>query len=484
MAVPSVDEYVKRGNDANARGEHAVAVEFFRNALETKPGWPEVLHNLAVNLYQLGEIDEALNLWAKAAESGNSPFSLGMMAVAVPNSPCATNREILHIRSEWARMIDPETSFDIRKKRRGAHGPLRVGYMCSFFERENYMKPVWPLINGHDREQFEVHLFSDTPPGQIKSGYQPHLRDMLHHTGGMNNQGCAEFIASIKPDLLIDLNAYSRWRRTAVYTLKPARVIASWFNSYATTGLPAVDYLIGDPVVAPPEEDEFYSEEVLRVSSTYLPFEMTYPVPGVAPPPCLKNGYITFGSMAPSYKLTHPTIEAWSHILHGAPAAKLLLKNGALDFEANRKHVLARFAEHGITGDRLLFEGQAPHFEFLQAYEKVDIALDSFPYNGGTSTTEAIWQGVPVLTFYGDRWASRTSASILGAARLSEFVGANVEDYIALAKRLANDPTTPDKLATLRDSMRDHLLSSPVCDTRTFVREMEKLYRHMHDPRG
>lgn len=470
-ADSSTDQYT-RGNEANARGDYAAAAKCFRQALSICPDWPQALHNLGSVLYQLGEVDEAVNLFREAASGPEAVFSIGMQATIVPGSPAATNKTILEIRRSWARVITPDPPPDRPPQRPRNGGPLRVGYFSSFFHRENYMKPVWALINRHNRSQLELHLFSDSRRDTVTSGYRPQPSDVFHYTGDLKIQDCAAVIASAQLDILIDLNAYSRWRRLPIYTLRPAPVIASWFNSYATTGIAAVDYLIGDNVVAPSAEDDYYSEKILRVGGSYLTFEVSYSVPNVAPPPCLQNGYITFGCLAPLYKITPPVIAAWSRILKAAPGTKLFLKNTALDSQANRDHVLTRFARHDIPASRLIFSGSANHFEFLQAYDQIDITLDTFPYNGGTTTTEALWQGVPVITFYGDRWASRTSASILRAGNLNQFVAEDLEGYIELATYI-----NPVILRETRLSMREHLRASSVCDADSFTTQMEEIYR-------
>jgi predicted O-linked N-acetylglucosamine transferase (SPINDLY family) len=209
------------------------------------------------------------------------------------------------------------------------------------------------------------------------------------------------------------------------------------------------------------------------VAGSYLTFAVDYPVPPVAEPPCIARGSITFGSLASQYKITPEVIAAWSRILAQCRGATLLLRNTALGSAANREFTAALFAQHGIPAERLRMEGAADHYEFLRTYDQIDIALDPFPYNGGTTTTEAIWQGVPVIAFRGDRWAARTSASILRAGDLGEFVAANVGDYIALAVRVA---AAPEALDGLRRAMRARLLASPLCDTRAFARNMERLY--------
>ena len=235
----------------------------------------------------------------------------------------------------------------------------------------------------------------------------------------------------------------------------------------------AYDYLIGDDSVIPPEEETFYCEKILRVPGSYLTFEVTYPVPPVADPPCLTNPAITFGCLASQYKITSEVIAAWSKVLQQVPNSTLLLKNAALGSPGVREFVHDLFELHHISPERVHLEGPSDHYEFLETYGKIDIALDTFPYNGGTTTTEAIWQGVPVVAFSGDRWVARTSASILRTAALGELVGQTLEDYVSLAVNLAN---SPDRLCELRRNMRSRLRASPVCDTETFARNMECLY--------
>ena len=169
-------------------------------------------------------------------------------------------------------------------------------------------------------------------------------------------------------------------------------------------------------------------------------------------------------------------IEAWSRILQQVPNSSLILKNGALGSAGAREFVLGLFERLNVPLKRIRLDGPSDHYLFLETYSEIDIALDTFPYNGGTTTTEAIWQGVPVIAFVGDRWVARTSASILRAGGLGELVGQGLADYISLAIGLAN---SPDRLLDLRRNMRSRLGASRVCDTEGFARNMERLYEQM-----
>jgi len=277
----------------------------------------------------------------------------------------------------------------------------------------------------------------------------------------------------------VDLSAYSAPERLPLFLQPVAPVTAAWFNLYATSGLPGLDYLIGDGMVLREGDDRFYTERVLRLPLTYLAFAVTYPVPPVAGLPCLAGCPLTFGSLVSQYKITPPVIAAWAEILERTPETRLLLANTALRSIHNRRYLQDRFAERGIAAERLLLEGPAPHGEFLQKYDRIDMALDAFPYNGGTTTTEAIWQGVPVLTFAGDRWASRTSQSLLQQTPLAPFVAGSLREYIEQAVRLALDPATPARLAALRAGMREALSASPSGNVSGLARAMERLFRTM-----
>lgn len=277
----------------------------------------------------------------------------------------------------------------------------------------------------------------------------------------------------------MDLNAFSTVGRLPLLAMKPAPLVVAWFNSFATSAMDCYDYLIGDPCVIPAAEERFYTERILRVPGCYLTFEVDYPVPEVAPPPCASGGPLTFGCLASQYKITTQVVEAWARILRECPNTRLLLKNATLGSDANRAFVHSQFAQFDIAAERVTLDGPAEHFAFLGTYADIDVALDTFPYNGGTTTTEAMWQGVPVLTFYGDRWVSRTSATLLRNGGLGEFVADDLDGYVQQAIALAQSPDTPAYLATLRRDMRRRLSASPACDTAALAAAMESLYAQM-----
>jgi predicted O-linked N-acetylglucosamine transferase (SPINDLY family) len=353
---------------------------------------------------------------------------------------------------------------------------IRVGYLSAFFGECHWMRAAYGVINRHDRARFEVYLIADGAEPSAEAGYVAQADDRVLQARGMANGALARAIAQAELDVLVDLNGYSLPGRLGLFPYRPARFQVSWFNLFATSAVPGIDAVVGDASVIRPEEEAQYSEQVLRVPGSYLAFEVAYPTPAVAPLPWLANGVPTLGCLGSAYKLTPQTIDAWAAILRAVPAARLVVGNAALDEESNRAELLRRLEGRGVAASRVALSGRAEHFEFLRGYGAIDIALDTFPYNGGTTTTEALWQGVPVLTTNGDRWAARTSRSLLLAAGLSEWVAEDLDGFVAQAVALLGDPATPGRLAALRAGMRDRLAASAACDSAGLCRALEGLY--------
>jgi len=292
----------------------------------------------------------------------------------------------------------------------------------------------------------------------------------------LTNNELIALIQSCEIDILVDLNAYSTSERLTLFLQNVSPVTIAWFNMYATSGLPGFDYIIGDDQVVRQDDEPFFTEQVLRLPLSYLTFDVDHPTPSVVSPPCLDTGTLTFGSLVSQYKITPIVFETWAEILKSTDNTRLFLANSALKSKWNREYVRDQFVRRNINPNRLILEGPAEHFDFLQYYNRIDVALDAFPYNGGTTTMEAIWQGVPVLTFQGDRWASRTSQSLLHNTHLGHYVTSNIAGLINCAQELAHDPATPTRLKQLRKQMRDRLQTSSVCDTQALARHMEQLY--------
>jgi protein O-GlcNAc transferase len=470
----------------------SAASECFHRAAELAPSDAEVRIWLGKALFEMGVVEAAIREFEIAANGKDRETrwrALCLIGLVIPGSPRHGNAEILRARKRWAELAAKSERMGRASRTPApriakAKRKLRIGYVSSYFHHRNWMKPVWAVINNHDRRAFQIHLFAHGGMPSGESGYERNSEDTIHEITNLSNAQAARRIAAAGIDVLVDLNGYSEPLRLGMFMRKPAPVAVGWFNMFATTGIRAFDYIVGDASVIPPEEERFYTERVLRVSGSYLAFRVLYPVPPVVAPPCMTNGQISFGCLAPQYKITDEMIATWARILKGAPQAGLRLKSQCLNEAGNREAVHARFTRHGIASERIALERPEEHYEFLRAYDRMDIALDTFPYNGGTTTTEALWQGVPVLAVDGDRWVSRTSKSLLLAAGLGDWVMPSIDAYVRRAVELANSRQTPGELRELRPGMRERLVASKACDAAGLCRELEEHYRRAAEISG
>jgi predicted O-linked N-acetylglucosamine transferase (SPINDLY family) len=454
------------------------AIQALRHVVTQRPDAAGARCTLAQSLFELGHADAAVAEYRLAAESGDPEartVALAAIACIAPGCPSLDDRAIRSVRADWAASVSGGVH-PLPPAGPRAPGKLRVGYVSAYFGARNWMKPVWGVINRHDRDRFEIHLLSDGRDPSAESGYADHPEDRIWQSANLSNADLARRVREAGLDVLVDLNGYSRQGRLRLFLYRPAPRQITWFNMYASSGLSCFDALVSDASVVLPGEEAAYSEPIVRVTGTYLAFDVLYPVPAVAPPPVLRTGWVTFGCFASAHKITDGVVAAWARILLGAPGTRLLLRNQTLHEASNRVAMMARFAVQGVAPDRLTLSGGAEHFEFLRGYEAIDVALDTFPYNGGTTTTEALWQGVPVLAFTGDRWSGRTSRSLLLAAGLPQWVAANEQDYVAKAIAVGRDAGTPALLADMRRDMRARLRESAACDCATLCNALEELY--------
>jgi predicted O-linked N-acetylglucosamine transferase (SPINDLY family) len=460
-------------------GAYGEASEALLHAVHLQPDGADAWGLLAEALFWLGDVEPAIDAYRHAlADASRRAVAEENLAIILPGSASAGNAAVLAARRAWGQRLAANIVAVERPPRPPSGGKLRIGYVSAFFDRANWMKPVYGVINRHDRDRFEVHLVSLGGDPSASAGYIDHAQDVIWQAGPSDDETVARRLAAAGIDVLVDLNAYSAAKWLRLFLRRPAPVQFGWFNSFATSGLDCFDGIIGDDTVVPASEEGFYTERVLRVRGTYLAFEVPHAVPDVAPPPCSRTeGRLTFGALASAYKMNDLTLGLWARILRTAPTARLLVRASTLADPSNRDHLRARFARLGVEPARVDLEGGAVHFDFLQSYDRVDIALDTFPYNGGTTTTEALWQGVPVLTYAGDRWVARTSASLLRAAGFDAWVARDEEDFLAKAGALARDPATPARLAALRAGMRARLVASAACDTAGLCRALEQIYR-------
>ncbi len=475
----------RKGRRELAADKHASARAVFDSVVRARPDCTAARYHLARASFALGEIGKATGQLRASLLIRTDIRALRFLATIAPFDPHLDNAAILKYRRALSAAVRARHGAPTETLVVGspARKVLKIGYVSSSFEAENWMKPVWGLIDQHDAGRVEVHLFSAGPRVSVVRRRAGASGARVHDISRLDNDAAARRIARARLDILVDLNQYCRASRLPLFATRPAPILVAWFNIFGTSGMPEFDALIGDPWVVRDGEERWYVEQIVKLPLSYLTFAVDYPVPDVAPPPLLRNGYVTFGSLASLYKINNGVLGAWAEILERSPGSRLLLGNADLGDSGNRRHTLGRFAAHGIEPERVTLLGSADHYDFLQNYDAMDVALDTFPFSGGTTTTEAIWQGVPVITFSGDRWISRTSASLLKNAGLDGFVCKDIRGYVETAVRWGSGKTA-EKLRALRRTMRMRLRASPVTDCARLARCIEDVYRQLWEGRS
>lgn len=453
-------------------GQLAEAEAAYRKAIELRPELGDLHSNLGVVLQDLGRAAEAEASFRRALAlnpddvdaCSNLLFNMNYLAPAPPSACLTAARDYGRLAAR------------LRTRRHAAwscaHAPerLRVGFVSGDLRNHPVGYFLAGLLENLDSARVESIAYSNTSlsdelTARLQSGCA-----QWRSIHGLPDAAAAALIHADAPHVLVDLSGHTAGGRLPVFAYKPAPVQAAWLGYLATTGLAEMDYLLGDAYATPPADDAHFVERVWRLPETYLCYAPPQQDVAVAALPASAHGYVTFGCFNNLSKLNDAVVALWAGILQALPQARLSLKCRQLADSGLRAATLARFAAHGIAAERLALAGLSGYADYLAAYGGIDIALDPFPYPGGTTSVESLWMGVPVLTLRGDRFLARNGADIVRAAGLPGWIAADEDDYRAKALRFAADPAV---LAVLRRDLRAQLAASPLCDTRRFARDFE-----------
>lgn len=346
---------------------------------------------------------------------------------------------------------------------------LKVGYVAADFKLHSALHDFLYLFHHMDREHFEVFIYADNPMNPMAENYILPFVDHWYEIMALDDEAVATMIRQQGIDILVNISAC----RLLVFARKPAPVQIAGFGLGNTTGLKTMDYLIADPQLIPPENAAYLTEKLYYLSTRMHWYYRTDDLlkATLAQPPCLKQPYVTFGSGNNSFKLNSEVVACWAELLHQVPQSRLALKFPSFGHALVRDAFITAFGGHGIPAERLRLQGSSTLVEHLQFYNTVDIVLDPFPYQGGVSSLDALWMGCPVVTL---NRGIRTGASILTALGHPEWIATTPAEYVGHAIHLAQQPTL---LAHLKQSLRQELQQSPLCDGVTYTHEVEALYR-------
>jgi protein O-GlcNAc transferase len=352
---------------------------------------------------------------------------------------------------------------------------LRIGYVSPDFREHSVAYFFEPLLAGHDAATFDVTCYSGVKRPDRVTARLERMAACWQTTVGIGDAELSALIRRDKIDILVDLAGHFSGNRLPVFAMRPAPIAVTWLGYPGTTGLTTIDYRITDELADPAGAERFHTERLIRLPQGFLCYRPPAHAPPVAPAPCLRERRVAFGSFNNLPKLSDGTVAAWARVLAAVPGSRLLLKAKTLSDTTIRQRCRERFERAGVAGDRLDIRGWINEGgDHLALYNEIDIALDPFPYNGTTTTLEALWMGVPVIALAGARHSGRVGFSILMRVGLADLVAPTIDDYVERAATLASDHAAIDRL---RQSMRARLEASPLLDAPGFVRSFEEALR-------
>jgi len=459
-------------------GQATEAREKFERALKLNPSYPAAHDNLGRVARAQGEPTEALREFRLAVEVAPQPATQSNLLFALNFVPGLSPSAVAEEHFRWGAphaLARPATwaGHDFEYDR-----TLRVGFVSPDFVHHAVSFFFEPLLRERPREEWEVFCYSAAlqPDAVTKRlmGYSDHWREIA----SLSDEAAEALVRQDKIDILIDLAGHSANNRLLLFARRVAPIQATWLGYPNTTGLAAMDYRITDGISDPiGKTDTLYAEKLLRLPRAFSSYLPPLESPPVNPAPSASAGFITFGSFNQLAKVNAEVVALWSRVLHAVPGSRLFLRSPILLDAGTVERLTERFGQHGIGPERLLFSGDRLSVaEHLRAYHKVDIALDPFPYNGTTTTCEALWMGAPVVTLQGASHVSRVGTSLLTHLGASEWIADSEEAYVAIAQTLA---AAPSRLTEIRANLRQRIMQSPWGDAARFARDMAQALRQV-----
>jgi protein O-GlcNAc transferase len=475
----SADAFSNLGRVYGEVGRFDEAIAATQSAVQLNPGLAEAYINLGKLLMDVGLTEQGLAIFAKALEiNPGRADAHGNFLMCLQYSPSHQTEQLLDAAKQWAAMHAP-TSLAMPPPP-SEHERLTIGYVSGDLRAHPVGYTMEKLFPGHDRERFEVFAYSNCPTDDAIADKLRKAVDHWQNISGMSDDAAARLIREDGVDILIDLSGHSALNRLGVFARKPAPVQATWMGYFATTGMPQMDYILRDRAQIPVEEEAHYVERLGLLADDLYCFAPPHEAVEVSAAPSLKNGYVTFGSFNNLAKMNDLVVALWARVLKAVPDSRLYLDRRPLSGEIARHVLQEAFAHQGIEPERIVFAASQGREAYLNAYSKVDVVLDTFPFNGATTTYESLWMGVPVLTRTWNRMVGHFGEAILCGAGKDEWVARSDDEFIQKAAAMAADPKN---LAAIRKSLRGEFLACPLCDGKPFLKSYEEALLRLWEAR-
>jgi protein O-GlcNAc transferase len=448
--------------------------------LERQPDNIAALVTLGSCLSSGGDSAAALAIYQRVVQLDGSQVAMASNVLFEYNNVSSPGRdEIFRQHLAWAERFEtPLLQAPVFTDRE--HDPqrkLRIGYVSGDMTRHPVGFLLRDILQHHDGSRYAIHCYSMLIRPEEALPELRQAADVWEDVFYLDDDELVALIRQAQIDILVDLSGHTGFHRLPVFARRPAPVQVEWIGYFHSTGMRSIDYFITDPATSPPGSGQLFSEIPVYMPHSRFCYGAPAYAPEVVTPPVVRLGYITFGSFNRLPKMTEEVVATWSAILKAMPDSRLIVKSGALADTQACERLRARFERHGIARERLVLRENSLHAEMLAEYGDIDIALDTFPFNGGMTTLEALWMGVPVITVAGDTVVSRqTVAALENIGLAGELAFPDLPAYIDGALALAR---SPQRLAALRQQMRPCMAASPLRQPERFTRDLESLYRRM-----
>jgi len=469
------EAYYNLGNVLTDEFKLGEAAACFRQASILKPDFALAYNNLGIALRKLGKLDEAVTNYRQAlilnSEYAEAHSNLLFCLNYFPNQSIS---QYLEEARHFGRIVTNMVSMPFSEWVCPSNPTrLRVGLVSGDFQNHPVGFFLENLLTNIDPTQLRLIAY---PTKHFKDALTTRIRSRFtawKPLADLDDETAAQQIHNDGIHILLDLAGHTAHNRLPVFAWKPAPVQATWLGYFASTGIAEMDYIIADPITVPESHKAHFTEEVWYLPDTRFCFSppVTAEELRPSPLPALRNGYITFGCFQNTVKINDAVLAAWGRIFQLMPNARLRLRDRLLYSGTIRRQLQNRLVKHGIDLKQVILEKNLPRDEYLASYTDIDIILDTFPFNGGTTTCEALWMGVPTVTLLGNSMISRQGASLLTYAGLTDWIAGDVERYVAMTIERASDL---DKLARLRAGLRRQVLASPLFDGKRFARHFEE----------
>ncbi len=456
-------------------GEIDTAIQHARRAIELQPDSSEIQVNCAGMLRTVGRHEEAGDFELRAVELKPASSAVwGAYLFGMLRDPGAAPEAIRAAHERYnERFAVPLAS---RLSRRAGGGRLRIGYVSPDFKDHVVGRNILPLLRHHDKSRFEIFCYSNVAKPDACTNDFRALADHWCDITCLSDESAAAQVRQDGIDILVDLALHTDGNRLLLFARKPAPVQVTFAGYPGTTGLAAIDCRLTDPYLDPPGmNDAWYSEKSVRLPATFWCYEPPHADLTVGPLPLNRNGCITFGCLNVSSKVNDEVLALWSRVLVTAgPTARLMLLSERSD---RRRQIADIMLRAGVAPERIDFVERLPSREYMELYHRIDIALDTLPYNGHTTTLDGLWMGVPVVTLVGGTTVGRAGFSQLSNLALSDLVAKSPEDFVRIACGLALDVP---RLRSLRASLRSMMQDSPLMNAPQFARDIEAAYQSIY----